>query len=59
MVETTPRSWEMYKIDMDLLFWIDMSGAVFLGTVDHAAGTATGVMFDDTIGNSVWFGERL
>ena len=41
-----------------LIFWMDLTGALYLGDVDHDAGTMTGIVFGHPGGSSVWFAER-
>lgn len=41
-----------------MIFWMDASGAIFFGNINHAAGTMRGVVFDYSGGSSIWFAER-
>ncbi|MFH1924226.1 MAG: PKD domain-containing protein [Planctomycetota bacterium] len=43
-----------------VIFWMDITGSLFLGSVDRTAGTAWGLVFGYQGGEgSVWFAERL
>jgi len=44
----------------DMIFWMDMSGALFYGNLDHSTGTGQGLVFGyQGAGGSVWFAERV
>ena len=50
-----------YGIGMEfsgLVFWMDVTGALYMGSIDHNAGTMMGLVFGHPGGSSVWFGER-
>ena len=42
-----------------MILWMDMSGSVFVGSVDHSDETMMGIMFAGPEESSVWFAERL
>ena len=62
-VETTHPSGAVYfGIGMEtsgVIFWMDVTGAIFFGNVNKTAGTMRGVIFDYEGGSSIWFAELL
>ena len=42
-----------------MVIWMDMSGAIFVGTRDPDAGTMMGLVFDNSLGNSMWLAEKV
>jgi PKD repeat protein len=62
LVETTPTGGTTsFGVGMEfdgLIFWMDLTGALFFGDIDHEAGTMWGVVFGYPGGSSPYFGER-
>ncbi|MFH1264442.1 MAG: PKD domain-containing protein, partial [Planctomycetota bacterium] len=42
-----------------MVFWMDVTGALYMGSIDHDAGTMMGLVFGHPGGSSVWFAELL
>lgn len=41
------------------IFWMDITGTIFIGSMDRDAGTAMGLVFGYQGASSVWFAERV
>ena len=41
-----------------VIFWMDISGVLFFGNVDHDAGTMRGIVFGYGGSGSIWFAQR-
>lgn len=42
-----------------VIFWMDISGAIFFGNIDRNAGSMSGIVFGYFGGSSVWFAEQV
>ncbi|MFV1964640.1 MAG: PKD domain-containing protein [Pirellulaceae bacterium] len=64
MVEVTqPSGASSIAIGMELqqgvIFWMDVTGAIYFGNIDRVAGSMSGVAFGGPGGGGIWFAEKL
>lgn len=58
--QTYPYGPPVFGIGMEtdgVIFWMDMTGAIFFGNINHNAGTMRGIVFDYHGESSIWFAE--
>lgn len=62
LVKTTPPEGPpVFGIGVEydgVIFWMEVSGALFFGNVDHDAGTMRGIVFGYGGSGSLWFAEQ-
>lgn len=59
---TYDDGFETFGIGMEfdgIIFWMDVTGAIYYATIDHNLGTMSGLVFGSNGSNSIFFAEQL
>jgi len=60
ITESSGASSKAIGMEMDgVIFWMDITGAIYFGNIDRTPGTMSGVAFGGPGGGGVWFAQQI